>query len=246
MSKGNCLVDVANTARYFIRNGDQINVEPAPEANMAAVSLHLTDTALGVLLLQRGVLLLKGAAVTNGREAMVFAGGAATGKSTLAFHFCRQGWELLGDRFCALEIRGNNVFVYPIQRRLMLWQDILDVYGEGHIRYEPVTPFMGKFFVEPGCSNQVEAFPLTKLIFLENDNRGRPECVGLKPMEALKWIVNTTYASQFIEEMVDIELFFNLRYVVALNVPTWLLVRPNKGCHPRALAKLIGQASLTN
>ena len=81
------LLDVRNVARYRVRRGDEIVVEPAAGSTERDVRLFLFGTVLGALCHQRGLLPLHASAIVANGRAIAFSGHSRAGKSTLAAFF---------------------------------------------------------------------------------------------------------------------------------------------------------------
>ena len=71
-----------------VRDGREIAVDPAPGVDADLLSTYLLGPALGVLLHQRGGLVLHASAVTVGGGCVAFLADAGWGKSTLAATLC--------------------------------------------------------------------------------------------------------------------------------------------------------------
>lgn len=121
------LLDIPDTARYLVVQGQSITIEAYPDAAMARVRLFLLGSALGALMYQRGHLLLHGSAVDTPHGAMIFVGPQGEGKSTLAAHLHRRGYPLLCDDVCALvHDPSSGYYVIPSLPQLRLCTDALD------------------------------------------------------------------------------------------------------------------------
>ena len=84
------LLKISRVARYLVSDGNEIIVDPEPDADLSAIRLFLFGSAFGALLHQRGILPLHGSAIVTSRGAVVFAGVSGSGKSALACAFHRQ------------------------------------------------------------------------------------------------------------------------------------------------------------
>jgi len=78
------LLVVEDVARYLIKDGAQIVVEPRPGTPLANVRLFLLGSAMGMLIHQRGLLPLHGNSIEIDGCAFAFVGQSGAGKSTLA------------------------------------------------------------------------------------------------------------------------------------------------------------------
>jgi hypothetical protein len=144
------LLRAPRVARFLVQDGRRIDVELEPGATARAASPFVLGTAFGVLLHQRGTLVLHGAAVAQHGQAIAICGASGAGKSTLAAALCRDGFDFVADDLClvALDLARRPV-VAPDGRRLKLWRESVDKLGFEDRRGEPVVERIEKFFVDP-------------------------------------------------------------------------------------------------
>ncbi len=118
------LMDMKGIAKYLIRNGNEVIVEPYPDANENTIQLYLLGGTLGILLHQRGIMPLHGCGVVRNDKAILFLGESGYGKSTLAEAFRRKGYPLLSDDVSALTFSADKaVTVAPSYPKLGLMED---------------------------------------------------------------------------------------------------------------------------
>ncbi len=91
-------------ARFTVRDGNHILVEPLEGYGPASWRLPLLGSVLAVLLEQRGLFALHGGALAFGNGAAVFLGEKGQGKSTLNAALNCAGFPLLNDDVTALQM----------------------------------------------------------------------------------------------------------------------------------------------
>jgi hypothetical protein len=69
---------------FLVRHGREIVIEPAPGVEDRVLRLSLLGPALGLLLHQRGLLVLHASVVTHGGSTVAILGSNGWGKSTIA------------------------------------------------------------------------------------------------------------------------------------------------------------------
>ena len=138
------LIAVPGVARYRIRAGREIRIDPAPGVDEGAVRLFLLGSAFGALLHQRGVTPIHGSAVAVGEAAVIFSGPQGHGKSTLAAAFSRLGHTLLSDDVCPLTVEGDTVWLHPAYPRLSLLPDAVAHLAVPLAPDDPRQPYSGK------------------------------------------------------------------------------------------------------
>jgi len=101
-----CLLDVPMVARYRIRDGRIIIVEPKESVSPRDVRLFLLGPVFGALCQQRGLLPLHASAIAVEGRCVAFAGRSRAGKSTLAGFFSTRGYDVLADDMCVVSRRA--------------------------------------------------------------------------------------------------------------------------------------------
>ncbi|MCR1784050.1 hypothetical protein KVF89_16035 [Nocardioides carbamazepini] len=119
-------IDVPGIGRYVCERGARITVAPAAGASADALRLFLLGSALGVLLTQRGLLVLHGNAFVVDGACAVVLGHSGAGKSTLAAEMHRRGHLVLSDDVVPIDAAGRALPGWP---RIKLWRDALDRLG---------------------------------------------------------------------------------------------------------------------
>ncbi len=193
------LLTIDQVARYRIRAGRDIAIDPLPGASERQVRLFLLGSALGIVCHQRGLLPLHAnALVVNGR-AVAFAGDSGAGKSTLAAHFQARGYEVLCDDVCMVEFREGAPRVWPGLRRLKLWRDAAERFGHAGKNEELVAEGIDKLQVPLAGNGATGPYPLSRLYLLET---GTPADIQrLRGANALQAVVANTYRNQFLPAM---------------------------------------------
>ncbi|MEV4999694.1 hypothetical protein [Nocardioides sp. LML1-1-1.1] len=137
-------VDVPEVGRFLAERGSLLTVQPYDGVDPATVRLFLLGTALGCLLVQRGLLVLHGNAFRVGSACAVVLGHSGAGKSTLAAEMHRRGLDVLSDDVVPVDATGHALPGFP---RIKLWQDALDRLGVGSAGLARVRDEHDKFHV---------------------------------------------------------------------------------------------------
>jgi hypothetical protein len=201
LTDGGLLLVIDEVARYFIKDGSSIVIEPEPGVPEANVRLFLLGSAMGALLHQRGLLPLHANAVEIDCRAFAFMGESGAGKSTLAAWFHDQGYRIIADDVCVVGFAdGDRPHVRPGISRLRLWRDALDVTGRDVAAYQ--RSFSGddapdKYDVPLArpCSTD-EAIPLAGVYLLE-----RSEALAIEPLtgvDAAEAVFANTYRGAYV------------------------------------------------
>ncbi|MCL2542972.1 MAG: hypothetical protein FWE71_11015 [Nocardioidaceae bacterium] len=141
--EGRIGLDVPGVGRYAC-TAEAIVVQPQPGATDDALRLFLLGSALGIVLAQRGHLVLHGNAFRVDDGCAVVLGHSGAGKSTLAAEMHRRGHAVLSDDVVPVDAAGRAIPGWP---RMKLWQDALDRIGMASGGLARVAPGHDKFHV---------------------------------------------------------------------------------------------------
>jgi hypothetical protein len=144
------LLQVPRLARFLIAHGREIDVELEPDVKQRDAIGFVLGTSFGVLLHQRGALVLHGAAVASGGRAIVICGESGAGKSTLAAALCREGCSFVADDICVISLSGQREpIVQSDGRQLKLWQESIVNLDLRTRRGDAVLDKFEKYYVRP-------------------------------------------------------------------------------------------------
>jgi hypothetical protein len=147
---GRFLFQVPGVARFLLSGGREILVEPVSGVAPGDVAIFLIGTVFGILLHQRGEIVLHASAVQVNGKAVLFCGPSGAGKSTLAAALAQRGFPLVADDLCAITLAaGAAPMVQPDGRHLKLWAQAIEKLDLAEKRGAPVRNRLEKFFVEP-------------------------------------------------------------------------------------------------
>jgi hypothetical protein len=184
---------------FQICHGNEILVDPKADVEEAVMRLFLVGPALGILLHQRGVLLLHASVVSLGGQAVGFMGEKGWGKSTTAAALNARGHPLVADDLLAIIPGADGTpMVQPGPPQFKLWPEAAAAsFGD-----EPdcLTPLHSQIDKRERSANSnfiEEPLPLRHLYLLD---RGQwLESIPLPPAEALLACVRHTYLSNIIK-----------------------------------------------
>ena len=145
MARGDLRLTVDDIGGFRIHNGEQIAWQRAHDSvSDQDLRTFLLGSAVGALLIQRGVLVLHGNALERDGQAIVCLGHSGSGKSTLAYALMQQGWRLLADDLVAITPDGQ---VLPGIPRIKLWHDAAKAFGLDPDALPPIRQGMHKYLL---------------------------------------------------------------------------------------------------
>ena len=162
------LMRIPGVARFLLTGGREIAFETEEGTSIEDVAIFLIGTVFGILLHQRGQIVLHASAVRVGDHAMLFCGASGTGKSTMAAALGREGFPMLTDDLCAVEIAEGLPMVHPDGRQLKLWAHSIAQLDLAARRGAAVRGRLEKFYVDPETA-QHAPLPLAGVYMLREE-----------------------------------------------------------------------------
>jgi hypothetical protein len=116
------------------------------ETDLDFLSLFIVSEPLGILLFQRGDILLHASAIQlpNG-DGIVFMGEPGAGKSTTAAAFVKAGCNIISDDLVAIRLIDNKPFLIPSFPQIKLWKKSVDGLGYSYDDVERIVEGTNKF-----------------------------------------------------------------------------------------------------
>lgn len=149
------------------RGGHEILVDPVLDPECSSVRDLILRPAMGLLLHQRGLLVLHASAVGVRGGAVAFLGHSTSGKSTTAAALHSRGYTFLTDDMAALSINmAGNILVLPGIPRLRVSEDAAHFlgYAPSQCRKFDLQDGRSEIFVEEGFANA--PFNLARIFLL--------------------------------------------------------------------------------
>ncbi|MEM7507960.1 MAG: hypothetical protein AAF415_14575 [Pseudomonadota bacterium] len=207
---------------YWIREGREIHLSPAPGAEPAHLQLFLIGSALGMLLHQRGQLALHSATCAIEDRAIAFVGAQQAGKSTHAATMAGAGHAVLGDDTMPVWL-GEPPHVWPGAMRLKLWRETLEA-----LALEPgaqVSNRLAKHFSTNPRGAEDKAHPLGAVVLLDYAE-GPVAAEPIAPLPAIDLIAEHSFRPEYVPLLDRQQEHFKACATLANAVPVWRLTRP--------------------
>ena len=234
------LFRIPGVARFLLSGGREIVFETAAGVAPGDIAIFLTGTVLGILLHQRGQVVLHASAVRVNGKAVLFCGASGTGKSTLAAALAQRGLPVVTDDFCAVAANGAGaVMVQPDGRSLKLWAQAIQKLDLAERRGAAVRDRLEKYFVEPAAVFS-EALPLAAVYALrEARPPHQPGIERPNVVDAALILRRNAYRPQLVNRMGQKADYFRAATAIANSAGIFHLTRAlNFDRMPEVVAQL--------
>jgi hypothetical protein len=235
------LLDVRHVARYRVREGAEIIVEPAASSAERDVRLFLLGIAFGALCHQRGLLPLHASAIPVDGRCIAFAGRSRAGKSTLGAHLAAQGYPILADDLCVLSFAGDEPpLAWPGIPNMKLWRDALAALGRGPDALEAVRTGLEKYYLPLNGQAAGGPMPLARIYGLHEARLPQQEGIErLHGAAAFGEVLDHTYRRHLLAPMGCAGANFAQCAALVKHVPVYSVRRRwGYDCFAEEMAKL--------
>ncbi len=227
-SAGEFLFKVEGVANYYITNGEQIIVQPSSQLNFRTIKLYLLGTAIGVLLMQRGIVPIHGSTVAINGCGVIFTGVSGAGKSTMAAALHKKGYPLLADDISAVTCDQDGIFRvqpgYPQQKLCQASADIIDINTQA---YDRISEDRNKYAIPVSAGFRKLPVPIAGVYIINVNQCADLSIVPFKGIAKLAIIMGNTYRAEFINGLGLKIAHFKQCGSLAKQVQAFCLTRPD-------------------
>jgi hypothetical protein len=167
-----------NQINFRLIDGKSMIIE-TEENDLDFLSLFIVSEPLGILLFQRGDILLHASAVKlpNG-DGIVFMGEPGAGKSTTAAAFVKAGCNIISDDLVDIRLINGKPFLIPSFPQIKLWKKSVEGLGYSYNEVERIVEGADKFAYFNENDFDLAPISLKKIFVL-----GAESDVQLNPIE---------------------------------------------------------------
>jgi hypothetical protein len=157
------------------------------ETDLDFLSLFIVSEPLGILLFQRGDILLHASAIKlpNG-DGIVFMGEPGAGKSTTAAAFVKAGCNIISDDLVAIRIIDEKPYLIPSFPQIKLWKKSVEGLGYSYDEVERIVEGTNKYAYENFEKFEDTIVELSNIFILGESENARVNAVFV-PIEILKY-----------------------------------------------------------
>jgi hypothetical protein len=235
-NKNEFLLHVDQTAWFYVKNGNEIIVEPSSGRINKKVRLFLLGSVFGALFIQRGLIPIHGSSIKIGNSAIIFSGASGVGKSSIAACFVQKGYPFLSDD---ISIIDENFCVVPSFPKLKLWKDILRKLNIDKSSLAKVRPEIKKYHFSLHSMFFENPLPLSKIFIINPKNTPGFECTELKGIQKFEALKANTYRFRFVDGLQQQTTHFQLINMILPNTKVYAVLRPQSPVLLNELADFI-------
>lgn len=199
-------LNVPRIARFLVENGNSITIDPAPEFDKKRITLlclFVLHPCLSVLLLQRGLFLLRASAIDIGSSIILLASDKGTGKSTFATRLAQQGHVLLSDDICVITAQGK---ILPGFSYTKLWRST---------KSSPFSHIDGNSTLIPIHTQSLHAKPISAIYYLDPQPIQEIKMSRLDDKEKIFWLTLMSEFSYYPSYLRNISTLFKTKKMLS-------------------------------
>ncbi len=221
---GRYLFRAARAGRFLLLNGREISYEPSGAPADCAV--YLLGSVFGMLLHQRGHVVLHASAVEVAGKVALFCGRSGAGKSTLAAALGRAGHAVLNDDVSAIAFsETGKATVLSDSRYLKLSEAAVAALDLQDRRGGQVAAHVPKFFVDPAVIARSGAAEIGAIYILSEG--GEASAISrLNAGESLVALQRNVYRPGVVKQTGQRPHYFERLTALLRDVPVYQLSRP--------------------
>lgn len=222
-------MSVPDVADYYVRNGEEVAVLPAAEADEKSVQLFLSGSVLGAVLHQRGIIPFHGSSFSfNGKGVMVI-GVSGAGKSSTTAAFCSKGAGFINDDINPVLVKESGIMLQRIRTNVKLWDDSLAYLGITNDSFSQIRPDIDKFYVPFDKGQLLEEQPLHHIVLLGTHNEERFAVEQPAGIEKYNILRRNIYRKMYLRGMPQTEKsYFQKLLKIANTVTISIVKRPDR------------------
>lgn len=227
ISKTEFLFSIADVAKYYVKNGNEIIVEPFEDADNNAVNAYLMGTAMGTLLLQRGMIPIHGSCVVIDDRCVIFTGPSGAGKSSICSAFRKNGYKFLSDDISVITLGDDgSAMVQPAFPQQRLCRDTAEEMGIDLNSFNSVNMVDEKIVVNNNENFKNQPVYLSSIFNLSVNENCDVELKEVSGMEKLQSFIDNIYCNVILIRQGISPIFFRQCLEMVKKIKFYNLIRP--------------------
>ncbi|MBA4848793.1 serine kinase [Emticicia sp. BO119] len=224
------LLPLGTIAHYYAANGNEVIIEPLPDADEKSIRLFFLSNAMAAILYQRRLVPMHASAIYTNDGIVLFMGDSGVGKSTTVATLQAKGHRIFSDDICVPVQEDGILKAFAAYPMMKLWKDTFEKVDLGNYNEENrIRPELEKYHKSFAESFDIQSQPIKCIFIIEKDsslNTDLVRFVSIQGIEAFKHLQYYAYRLFYIEEMGLKKLYFELLSKLSGQIPVVLVSRP--------------------
>ncbi|RFS18300.1 serine kinase [Emticicia sp. C21] len=225
------LLHIDNIASYYAANGNEVIIEPLPDADEKSVRLFFLSNTMAAILYQRGFIPMHTSAIYDEDGIVLFMGDSGAGKSTTIATLQAKGYRIFSDDICVPVQEDGILKAFAAYPMMKLWKDAFEKVGIDSYKEENrIRPEIEKYNRSFYESFDIQAHPIKQIFILEKDptlDKNEIRTQSIQGIEAFKHIQYYAYRLPFAEAMDRKKDYFAIISALSNQIPVRLISRPD-------------------
>lgn len=213
-----------NKPFFRVKNGNEIIINSDLNLNPDLTRFLILNQGMGILLYQKGYLVLHGSAVNRYGEAIAFVGPSKIGKSTIATILNINDHPIVADDVLAIKFENDKPLILPSFPILRLRAEAVETLFDKSNSFSHITQ-SDKYNYNSNKNFSTTPLPLKRVYILKNSDNNK--IIPLKFQDGLIELIKQSYTLRFFDNQQKYKNLFQCTNVVK-NVPTKYLFKSTK------------------
>ncbi len=213
---------------YRLYKKKYMYVQPDENAQFEHVQCLILGGALDLLMFQRGIISMHGAAININEEAVFLTGHSGAGKSSLMTEFLLNGFKYISDDIGAIRIIDDKVNIMPAYPQQKLCRDAALNFGYDLNKLRYINKERDKFAISSRKYFYNKKLPLKAIYEIKEHNGGDIRLEEVKGADKLKAIINSIYERDICKYIGIKDSCFNTLLKTAQQASYYIIYRPKE------------------
>lgn len=215
---------VKNLAAFQVKEGKEIWIAPAPNADLRVIQLCISGSVMAILLYQRGYQSLHAGAVNISGQAVAFLGESGQGKSSMTVTMLSRGHQLVADDIVPIDLKPNRINTIPGYPQTKIGLEVAQVLGFKAESLIFLHPKLGKYAYRQEQNFSVHPLPLHSIYVLDEGSTIKIE--RLSAQTSVVELIRHSYGSRVLQAAVAPGFHLLQSTEIFKRVPIYRLQRP--------------------